>query len=653
MPHRASQTTLIAERIEQLTSELVQPGQIRHDAAVWIESLIQLAELAQSCGQTEVAGIAREVAGNIPGGSEKAADVLGAAMKRLREALRPAGAPGQPADNPVGANTSLAQDPELIADFVLESREHLVSIESQLLNLERNEGNTESVHAIFRSFHTIKGLAGFLEFALVQQVAHEVESILDRVRQGQLQVTPAIIDVVLESRDYIGCWLAVLDGGPGAPVPDELNEISVLLDRIRCADRGVPATAASDERLAAPSPGAEPVSPPAKESARSIKVSTDKLDYLVDMVGEMVIAQSLVRHDPDLAALQNSKLMRNIAQLARITNDVQRTAMAMRMVPIGSLFQKMARLVRDLSRKFGKQIEFESEGEDVELDRNIVEELADPLMHMVRNAIDHGIETTPERIASGKPAASRVSLRAFHRSGQIVIEVADDGRGINRERVLDKAKRKGLIATNAVLSDSECVNLIFQPGFSTVENVSDISGRGVGMDVVRKQISRLRGNIDIDSVEGRGTKFSLRLPLTLAIIDGLVVVVGSDRFIIPLASVKELLRPKPEMVSTVENHAEVVLIRDQLLPIVRLHERFGIEPKSKDPSECVLVVADVDGCSFCLMVDEMAGKQEVVIKSLGAIFQKVSGVAGGAILGDGQVGLILDLKGLFGGRKDV
>jgi two-component system chemotaxis sensor kinase CheA len=234
-----------------------------------------------------------------------------------------------------------------------------------------------------------------------------------------------------------------------------------------------------------------------------------------------------------------------------------------------------------------------------------------------------------------------------------VIDVSDDGRGIDSEKVLAKARAKGLISADAVLSESEIFNLIFHPGFSTAEKVSDVSGRGVGMDIVRKQIQKLRGSIDIESRKGAGTTFSLRLPLTLAIIDGLVVSVGSERFIIPLASVKEMLRPTAGMVTTVENRAEIVAIRERLLPLVRLYKRFGTQPRTEDPTQAVLIVADVDGISFCLMVDELVGKQEVVIKSLGPVFASASGVAGGAILGDGVVGLILDLKSIYGSRSDA
>jgi two-component system chemotaxis sensor kinase CheA len=436
-------------------------------------------------------------------------------------------------------------------------------------------------------------------------------------------------------------------------VPGHLSRPEALLLRVRALGESACEEDAGDSAPETSPAVAETAAKLTRNRNRSVKVDTDKLDYLVDMVGELVIAQSLVRHDPELSELRNPLLLKNMSQLARITDEVQRTAMAMRMVPIGPLFQKMNRLARDLSRKSGKPVVMELAGEDVELDRNIVEELADPLMHMVRNAVDHGIESPARRAENGKPATAVIGLRAFHRSGQIVIVVSDDGGGIRRDRVLARARERELIGPNQTLTDSEVLSLIFQPGFSTAEKVSDISGRGVGMDVVRKQIQRLRGSIDITSVEGQGTTFSLCLPLTLAIIDGLVVMTGKERHIIPLASVREMLRPTPGMVSKIENRAEVVAIRDRLLPVVRLHEKFAIDPRTKDPSEAVLVVAEVDGSPFCLMVDELVGKQEVVIKTLGPLFRNVAGIAGGAILGDGHIALILDLKGIFSGRTDA
>jgi two-component system chemotaxis sensor kinase CheA len=376
-------------------------------------------------------------------------------------------------------------------------------------------------------------------------------------------------------------------------------------------------------------------------------VDTAKLDYLVDMAGEMVIAQSMVRHHPELAALHSPAILRSLAQLARITGDLQKTAMSMRMVPIGGLFQKMSRLVRDLARKTGKQAELDAFGGETELDRNVVEELADPLMHMVRNAADHGLEFSEERHAAGKDPTGRIRLRASHQAGHIVIEISDDGRGLVREKILEKAKRTGLVEDGASLSEGEVFNLIFHPGFSTAERVTEVSGRGVGMDVVKKQIQKLRGRVDIESVPGKGTSFFLRLPLTLAMIDGLVVGVGDERYVVPIFSVREMLRPSAEMVFTVENRREMAMVRNSLLPVVRLYRRFGVLPHSERATESLLIVAEAAGKCFCLMVDELIGKQEVVIKSLGEGLKEIPGVAGGAILGDGRVGLILDLEGIF------
>ncbi|SPE26567.1 fused chemotactic sensory histidine kinase in two-component regulatory system with CheB and CheY: sensory histidine kinase; signal sensing protein (fragment) [Candidatus Sulfopaludibacter sp. SbA6] len=321
--------------------------------------------------------------------------------------------------------------------------------------------------------------------------------------------------------------------------------------------------------------------------------------------------------------------------------------MAMRLVPIGPLFSRMARLVRDLARQFGKRVEMETHGDEIELDRNIVEELADPLMHMVRNALDHGLETPEERQASGKNPTARLLLKAQHQAGQVVIEIADDGRGLNRERIQSKAIEKGLIASGDGLTDAEIYNLIFLPGFSTAAEVTNVSGRGVGMDVVRRHIEKLRGRIEIRSTRGSGSTFLLKLPLTLAIIDGLVVGVGEERYIVPLFAVREMFRPAQETIWTVQQRGEMALVRGGLLPVLRLYRRFHVTPRSEDPLQSVLVVAEVEGQRFCLLVDELIGKQEVVIKTLGEMFRNVPGVAGGAILGDGRVGLILDVDRLF------
>jgi two-component system chemotaxis sensor kinase CheA len=572
---------------------------------------------------------------------------------------------------------SLAQDAELLSDFILESREHLTAIEAQVLTLERDPCNSEALNSVFRGYHTIKGLAGFLELWDIQKFSHEVEAILDRARNFQLKLSSTAIDVILQSADYLQRWLAhletLLHNQPSAP-PEWNAALFARIQGISELPSGTEPAADQLSSLASAISGGGPDSaavppqdaPPAVEEAAAepaenapagrrsetlaVKVDTAKLDYLVDMAGEMVIAESLVRHDPELHGTKSPRLQRNLAQLTRITSELQKTAMAMRMVPIGPLFRRMARLVRDLSRQFGKQVRMETEGDEIELDRTIVESLSDPLMHMVRNALDHGIESPEERLAAGKSASARVLLKAHHQAGHVVIEIADDGRGLDRGKIEAKAIQKGLIASTEGLADSEVYNLIFEPGFSTAAQVTNVSGRGVGMDVVRRHVEKLRGRIEIRSTAQKGSSFLLKLPLTLAIIDGLVVGVGAERYIVPLFAVREMFRPTADTIWTVQQRSEMALVRDSLLPVIRLYRRFRVEPKSEDPRQAVLIVAESESRRFCLLVDELIGKQEVVIKSLGETFKNVPGIAGGAILGDGRVGLILELDRLFKDR---
>jgi two-component system chemotaxis sensor kinase CheA len=306
----------------------------------------------------------------------------------------------------------------------------------------------------------------------------------------------------------------------------------------------------------------------------------------------------------------------------------------------------MTRLVRDLASKQQKQVQLVMSGEDTELDRNIVEEISDPLVHMIRNAADHGVEKPEARIAKGKPAMGTVFLRAFHQGGNIVIQIQDDGNGLNKERLLAKARERGIIKPNETLPDKEIWDLIFAAGFSTAEVISDISGRGVGMDVVRQNIEKLRGKVEIDTAPGEGTTFTIYLPLTLAIIDGMIVSVGGERYIIPTLSVRESFRPKPEMISSVHERGEMVNVRGRLSPLLRLYHYLDQPPKVTDPSEAIIVVVESGQQTRCLMVDELLGKQEVVIKSLGGALKKNNALAGGAVLGDGRVGLILNVDAL-------
>ena len=581
---------------------------------------------AQAAGLPAVALVAVEL------DRATSAQALRDVVSRMQQLLTP------PAPPP------LNQDPELVADFILESREHLAAVENQLLALEQDPGNAEAINTIFRGFHTIKGVSGFLEYADIQQFAHEVETLLDLVRASLHPVDRDLIDVILESADHLSqCLLGVETGLEDRP----LNE--PLIARIR----NMIARPATAGNLPQPEHAVTSRQPAAPGGPRTVKVDTGKLDYLVDMVGELVIAQSLIRHDPLMAAAHGARLTRNLSHLSRITADVQRVAMTMRMVPVGVLFHRMARLVRDLSRKEGKQISLQLNGEDTELDRNMVEELADPLMHMVRNAVDHGAEPPSARIAAGKSPTAQLELKACHQGGSIRIDVSDDGRGLVREKILATARQRGMILGGDHLSDQEVFNFIFEPGFSTAEQVTAVSGRGVGMDVVRRQIMKLRGRIDITSRAGKGTTFHIKLPLTLAIIEGLVVGVGEERYVVPMFSVREMLRPAPESLSSVPGGGEMVLVRGSLLPILRLHSRFGVTPASEDPASGILIVAECERRSFCLLVDELIGKQEVVVKNLGETFKAVTGIGGGCILGDGRVGLILDVEALFGNPAGV
>ena len=618
----------------------------------WIPSLRSIRERAIS----EQAGNIADIASAAENGSVEPQEAIAQLQQAMEGGVQDFGP------------TQLAQDPELLGDFVLESRENLLAIETQILKLEREPSDSEALNAAFRGFHTIKGMAGFLELPEVQRISHEVESVLDQARNFQLILTPGAIDVILAGADRLRQWVDRVESLVQNKAAAEPQPIDDLVERIRALVSAPAPPHAEPQSLAvlaqavgcppadAPAIGGGAKPPrtdhaPAATATMAVKVDTGKLDYLVDMAGEMVIAQSLVRHDPELAALRSGSLQRKIAQLTRISGELQKTAMAMRLVPVGPIFQRMGRLVRDLSRQLGKPVEMETLGDDIELDRTIVEELADPLMHMVRNALDHGIELAAERERSGKSATARMLLKAQHQAGQVVVEVTDDGRGLDADRIRAKAIEKGLISSGDELTESEIQNLIFAPGFSTADQVTNVSGRGVGMDVVRRHIEKLRGRIEVRSTPGKGASFLLKLPLTLAIIDGLVVGVGEERYIVPLFSVRELLRPGPDTIWTVEQRGEMALIRGSLLPVVRLYRRFGLKPRSEDPIESVLVVAEVETQRFCLLVDELIGKQEVVIKSLGEMFRNVPGIAGGAILGDGRVGLILDVERLYKDRN--
>jgi two-component system chemotaxis sensor kinase CheA len=380
----------------------------------------------------------------------------------------------------------------------------------------------------------------------------------------------------------------------------------------------------------------------------SLRVATEKVDALINLVGELVITQSMLgrfaeKYEPE----DIESLRRSLAQLTRNTRELQESVMQIRMLPIGFSFNRFPRLVHDLSRKLGKKVELKLSGENTELDKTVLEKIGDPLVHLVRNALDHGLESPAQRIEAGKSEIGTLELNAYHEGGSIIIEVKDDGAGLNKERILAKARERGLIDSDALLSDEHIYNLIFVAGFSTADTVSDVSGRGVGMDVVRRNINDLGGHVQIFSVRGQGSTIRIRLPLTLAILEGQVLRVGKEIYVASLVSIIETVQSTRENLSCVAGRTELFKHRTDYLPIIRLHDLFGIEPDSREISEGLLVVLEADGRRVAMLVDELLAQQQVVIKSLETNFKQVPGLAGATIHGDGTVALILDVPGLI------
>jgi two-component system chemotaxis sensor kinase CheA len=570
---------------------------------------------------------------------------------------RPTSAPA--ADAADGGGSPSPYDLELLGDFLAEGREHLEMAEAALLTLEEDPSDVEAVNVVFRAFHTIKGVAGFLDLVRVSDLAHRAESLLSRVREGELPFTSGVADLTLRSADALRALLdgvrPVLDGGRER-VPDGLDAVMRALD-----DEGLIRRLASGEARAAgiapvADPGADgagdaesgeaPGAPEARgasetEGETSVRVSTGRLDRLVDLVGELVVAHSMVAQDPTLSD-RHGDLAHKISRSGKILRELQDLSTSLRMVPLRGAFRKISRVVRDLSRRSGKQVHLVTEGEGTELDRNMVNVITDPLVHMIRNAVDHGLEDPEARRAAGKPADGRVGLSAYQAGGSVIIEVSDDGRGLDRERILAKARQRGIVESDQGLSDEEVFGLIFAPGFSTAEVVTEISGRGVGMDVVRRAVESLRGRVDVSSEPGRGSRFRIQLPLTLAITEGMLLAVGAERYIVPMAKIEEAFRPAARDLSTVSKRGELVALHGRLVPLIRLDRIYEIAGARQDPTAALLVVVGDGPRRSALMVDEILGQQHFVVKPLSGEVAHAPGVAGGAILGDGSVGLILE-----------
>jgi two-component system chemotaxis sensor kinase CheA len=481
---------------------------------------------------------------------------------------------------------------------------------------------------------------------------------------GDLQVTvttknvPALCDLDPESC-YLS-WELTVDTDATREVIDQVFDWAEGDCELQIRDENVGAAAASTKpalvAVESKAPDAAPRAVVAEEPTKqslgdgsSIRVSTEKVDELMNTVGELVITQSMLTQlGTKLTGGVADQIRAGLAQLERNVRELQESVMRVRMLPISFVFSRFPRMVRDLSGRLGKQVELKVTGDQTELDKTVLEKIGDPLVHLVRNSVDHGIEMPAVRAAAGKPAVGVVSLEAYHKGGNIVVEVCDDGGGLQRDRILAKALERGLVAAHETsLTDEQIYDLIFMAGFSTADQATDISGRGVGMDVVRRNIKELGGSIEVRSTLGRGSRFIITLPLTLAIVDGQSVSVGAETYIVPLVTIIESLQLQPGGVNRVGGHQEVFWFRDGYVPIVRLHEVFGVKPRASELHHGLIMVVEGDGRRVGLFVDELLGQQQVVIKSLETNFRRVDGVSGATILGDGAVALILDVPGLI------
>lgn len=586
----------------------------------------------------------------------------------------------------------LCEDQELLEGFLTETSELLEKLDDDLVSLEKSPEDTELMNSIFRSIHTVKGASSFLGFELLVRVTHKTEDVLNRLRKGEMVVTPVIMDVILESVDHIK--LLVSDIRNGEIIQRDLDEIVSKLEpyisgnfaeatvltespseTTPCAVSELqPPVETEEEPSDLPEPSTkEPVAvQPAKAAAPSstakavqargddmsdnttVRIDVKRLDDLMNQVGEIVLERNRVlQMNMDYQSRENiANFGEEFSKLAKridfVTSELQTQVLKIRMIPVEKVFKKFPRIVRNLSRDLGKEVDLEIIGEETELDRSVVDEIGDPLIHLIRNALDHGLEMPDERVAAGKSRTGKVVLSATHEGNQIIISIKDDGKGIDPEKLSRKAIDKGLVTEEmvAAMSPKEVLDLIFLPGFSTKEKATDLSGRGVGMDVVRTNIRKLNGIIEIKSEVGKGSEFTLKLPLTLAIIQSLLVEVEHEVYSIPLAAVLETLKVESDSFHQIGGQ-EVLKLRESVLPLLRLQQVFGVEQRVEATSHCYIVIIGVAEKRVGLIVSRLLGQQEVAIKSLGRYLAKAPGIAGSTILGDGRVALIVDPAGLI------
>ncbi len=570
-----------------------------------------------------------------------------------------------------------APDRTFVADFLSESNDRLASAETALLLLEADPRDGDALNTAFRAFHTLKGTSASLGLRSVAALAHQVESLLSRVRDHDLAYTGNCADTALRAVDTLRDMLAaVVDGSTDSAravwesrnldllesiassalthADDDSAEIRIRSGQMDTrqssvrsdSDHGASACPAIPRMNTVSSVSAVGSSrmPSDMRDASTLRVRTDRLDRLIDMAGELVVAQSMIAAGTSVGGVMNEELQRKADEASSVARELRELSLSMRMVSLRPTCQKLVRLARDTAAGTDKSVQLIIEGDNVEVDRNMVDLLNELLTHMIRNAVDHGLESPPERAASGKVAMGTIRLRVGRASGAVVIELSDDGRGLQHEGIARKAMERGIITNVKGMNEAEIAHLIFAPGLSTADRVTDMSGRGVGMDVVRRNLEAIRGRIDIVSRHGRGTTFTIHLPPAVAITDGMLVRVGTERFIVPFAQIHTSFRPVPSMLSSPPGTRETVVLQDEKLLIARLHLLLEVEGAIHRPEEGLLVVVGDTNRRVALLVDELLGPLHVVAKTLGDAPWRVNGIDGAVILDDGEVGLILDIS---------